>query len=690
LARLESQSPGELFDLLFSGPMCGVIPRPHKNVLLIDALDEATQSDGTNPLADLLDNHLRQLPEWVGAVVTSRPDPSTLDRLGRYAPVEIQAGDERNLGDLREFSERFLAECPTTRGLGAIERHALVETLVRKSEGMVLYLQRIAEAISQGTLNLANIDSIGSGISGLESQYLRDFQHRFAEGFEEKFQPLLRLLLGAQGDLPEDFCAAVLGDKESVRRTRIRLGSYISCDSGRLRLFHKTLADWLAGQRSSVFFTDPDKGRQRIAEFLWNCFVERDRDSEDKKTSLRWEEQVSAWLPDLLPLLPQWRKAPDLRLFGEFLNSRKHYKASVAISGRAYRIRKREKGPSHKYTLRAGGTYGIALRESGDLEKAEPLLREILRNRRDQGGEKDPMTIQAMENLAKLLYLKKSYTECLELRQRVCDLLAAISGEDSEKTQSATYRLGIAEETSGKKELALATFTRLLHIREEKIGFSDIRTLRVANRIAVIQRDSGDLESAQKMAQRLVNEMAVCFSPTDPYLLTNRSLLGNIEEKLGNHESAETQYRLALEGRLANDPNAPSTILSFKRLASLLLEKGEIQESAELLERAWNSRGGIQSFDDQPGQSLLETLALVWNETGRRKDALDLMRRNSQFFKTGDDTILYNLACYECLDGNLDEAKRLISEHLSHHPDKKQQALADSDLEAICDFIEKL
>lgn len=688
--QLDSRSPGELFDLLFSGPMCSVIPRSHKHVLLIDALDEAAQANGTNPLADLLDSHLQQLPEWLGAVVTSRPDPSTRDRLGRYAPVEIQSGDERNLGDLREFAERFLAQNEMAEMMASSERQTLVETLVRKSEGMVLYLQRVAEAIAQGALNIADIDSIGSGISGLESQYLRDFQHRFASGFEEKFQPLLRLLLGAPGDLTEDFCSAVLGDKEAVRRTRIQLGSFITCESGRLRLYHKTLADWLAGERSSVFFTDPAKGRRHIAEFLWKCFADRDRDSEDKKIRLQWEDLLLAWLPDLMPLLPQWKKAADLRALGEFLNSRKHFKASVGISGRAYRMRKRENGATHKFTLRAGGAYGIALRESGELEKAEPLLREILRHRREQGGDENPLTIRAMENLAKLLYQKKAYSECIELRRSVCDCLEHASGEDSEKTQLAMYRLGLAEEVSGNKARALATFSRLQRIREINFGFTDMRTLRVANRIAVIQRDSGDLESSRMTARRMVDEMEKHYLPTDSYLLTNRSLLGSIEEKIGNLEAAEDQYRKAFTGRQANDPQAPPTILSLTRLGGLLLRKGEFHEGGALLEQAWGLRGGIKSLDDQDGLNLLGKLARAWNRTDRRREALNLMRQNLPFFETGVHPLLYNLACYECLEGQHPDAIQHITAFLSKNADWIPRALEDPDLEGIRGAILKL
>jgi hypothetical protein len=54
------------------------------------------------------------------------------------------------------------------------------------------------------------------------------------------------------------------------------------------------------------------------------------------------------------------------------------------------------------------------------------------------------------------------------------------------------------------------------------------------------------------------------------------------------------------------------------------------------------------------------------------------------------DAVAYNLACFECLEGNHEEAKRLISEHLQLHPEKKDQALADEDFATIRDWIANL
>ena len=83
-------------------------------------------------------------------------------------------------------------------------------------------------------------------------------------------------------------------------------------------------------------------------------------------------------------------------------------------------------------------------------------------------------------------------------------------------------------------------------------------------------------------------------------------------------------------------------------------------------------------------------LAGTLNATDRRPEAIALLRRFAVLSAESRDAVAYNLACYECLEGNHEEAKNLLSEHLALHPDLKAQALADEDFAAIRDWIEDL
>jgi hypothetical protein len=74
----------------------------------------------------------------------------------------------------------------------------------------------------------------------------------------------------------------------------------------------------------------------------------------------------------------------------------------------------------------------------------------------------------------------------------------------------------------------------------------------------------------------------------------------------------------------------------------------------------------------------------------RRSEAIKLLRSYASCSADIEDVLAYNLACYECFEGNVDEAKRLIAAHINKHPEKKEQALADEDFASIRDFIAAL
>jgi hypothetical protein len=65
-----------------------------------------------------------------------------------------------------------------------------------------------------------------------------------------------------------------------------------------------------------------------------------------------------------------------------------------------------------------------------------------------------------------------------------------------------------------------------------------------------------------------------------------------------------------------------------------------------------------------------------------------LLRKASAESPVAHAGVRYNLACYECLIGNHEEARHLIAEEIAANPKKKEQALTDDDLKAIRDFIQ--
>jgi hypothetical protein len=187
---------------------------------------------------------------------------------------------------------------------------------------MMLYLRLVAEGLSEGTLQSAGLETLESGLPGLHSRYHAAFEARFRADFRETVQPLLRLVMAAPGPLPLELAREVLAwDRETAVRARAQLGSYLVEDDGGLSLFHKTLGEWLASEGAGIYFTDPEPATKSLAQFLWDCFDEREKDSKKPTQPIRWEGFVEEWLGDLIEFTDRGKdKKDEIVAIKEFTN----------------------------------------------------------------------------------------------------------------------------------------------------------------------------------------------------------------------------------------------------------------------------------------------------------------------------------------------------------------------------------
>jgi tetratricopeptide (TPR) repeat protein len=138
---------------------------------------------------------------------------------------------------------------------------------------------------------------------------------------------------------------------------------------------------------------------------------------------------------------------------------------------------------------------------------------------------------------------------------------------------------------------------------------------------------------------------------------------------------------LAEIGQLSSDrQREPITLVVFWRLYSHLGEwekcvsvAGDLVESAPDNEFGWVHR------------------SYALHELRRTEEAAALLRPALEKFPN-EELIPYNLACYACQRGDLDEARRLLQLALQRgKPDEiKARALADPDLVPLRDYISQL
>ena len=601
--ELAKKSLHDAFSFLISEPMAGLIWREHKLVILVDALDEGLEADGTNPLAALIGGRFLDLPEWLGFVVTSRPDSSVVGYLQGFKPFAIEAEDPRNTADLLAYSQSQIR--PLLGNMDTAERDRLCALLAEKSAGMMLYLRLVAEGLRESTLEVGALEALAAGLPGLHSRYHAAFEARFRKDFQAMVQPLLRLVMAAPGPLPLELAREVQGwDRETAARARALVGSYLVEDRGGLSIFHKTLGEWLGSDGAGPYFTDAKPAARRLGEFLWECFDEREMDQNDLTKPLHWEPLVSDWLPVLTDSAARTEDWDSINQLALWLAEKIKWITAEALHRRALAGKEKALGTEHPDTLRSVNNLGVLLSHKGDYEGAEALCRRALAGKEKAFGTEHPDTLGSVNNLGAVLHLKGDY------------------------------------------EGAEALYRRALADKEKALGTQHPTTLGSVNNLGMLLSERGD------------------------------------------SEGAEALYRRATQGReKALGTEHPDTLMSVDHLGSVLSDKGDYEGAEALLRRALECREQAIGAEHPDTLSSVNNLGISLHHLGRRNEAIKLLRRFAALSDAAQDAMAYNLACYECLEGNTDEAKHLIAAHLQKHPEKRDQALGDGDFAAIREWI---
>ena len=269
LQRLDSYSAAELFDLLIvQAAHFGLRGGRERYIVVIDALDEAGSE-----LARFLAQKVFSLPDWLGFVVTSRPDePSVRAHLAALKPTYLEATDDRNVGDLKDAAQNWLKDL----GLTDSEAELALGKLLAASAGNFLYLTLLRRFYESASLPLSVSDwnKLPPSLASLYATYLARACPD-AEQYRADLAPMLGLLVAARAPLRQAFIRDALEVDEEVfhRKVLHPLGSLLRRRGGCVELFHKTLTDWLTNAESSdVYFVSRSMGQRALGMAVFKVF----------------------------------------------------------------------------------------------------------------------------------------------------------------------------------------------------------------------------------------------------------------------------------------------------------------------------------------------------------------------------------------------------------------------------------
>jgi WD40 repeat protein len=300
--------PGDLFHLLIREPLRSASidgGRIHEGRLLIaiDALDEALDPDGQSELLDLLARTIDTLPDWIGLVITSRPESAVINRFKHIQRFNLESFDGNARLDVERCATDWVEQLIRDGTLDPARRAMTLARILSLSEGNFHYLQTLRLSL-QGSISLLDeLESAGLQ-PGFGSLYRQWFARRFTSlsVYESETLPLLNCVLAASEAPPLDLIEQIEPARRKMNSALNRLGSFLIQDRGRLHLVHKSLCEWLLDQDRTghEWAVDLGAGHHLIAATLaaqWRI----DREQGDRDFFGDWGDAARRYALAYLP-----------------------------------------------------------------------------------------------------------------------------------------------------------------------------------------------------------------------------------------------------------------------------------------------------------------------------------------------------------------------------------------------------
>lgn len=348
-------------------------------------------------------------------------------------------------------------------------------------------------------------------------------------------------------------------------------------------------------------------------------------------------------------------------------------------------------GSDHSDTLDGFGNLAISLLSQGKNEEAYKLYQRVLDGRLKMYGENHDRTITGLIGLGNASRALQRNEEARALMKRALAASGRVFGEQSEQAVGATLNLANLLRDMGKFSESELLYIKATRGFEDVLGTNHPLTLSCISNHAISLNRSGQLKKAERMFKSVLVKRTKVLGKEHPSVYASMNNLGALLDSNGDLIGAKKLYREALKGRTkVLGITHPDTLQSLNNLGNLMEKMGDPAAMEKVFADYLRKIDKILPMDAAVSLQLVNYLAILKNRHGKRKRALALLRKRSETSAKVLDALRYNIACYECLTGNTEEAKRLIAEHLKLHPEMKEQALQDSDFESIREFLVKI
>jgi eukaryotic-like serine/threonine-protein kinase len=252
---------------------------------------------------------------------------------------------------------------------------------------------------------------------------------------------------------------------------------------------------------------------------------------------------------------------------------------------RAYEVRRRVLGETHRDTLASLSSLGAVYRELAKYDQAESMLTKALELRRRALGEEDPDTIASISDLSTLFIDRGRLAQAESLAERGLDLRRKILGPEDRGTLASMDELARLYGQEGKFAKAEELLSKSLEIRHRVLGPEHPETLANMTLLASVYQVDDKQSQAEQLYVQVLGIQRKILGPDHPNTVDTAGDLATVYHDQGKYALAEPLYREVLaDFRRRYGLEHPRTVSMMINLAELSWDQGqfapaEVQET---------------------------------------------------------------------------------------------------------------
>ncbi len=312
-------------------------------------------------------------------------------------------------------------------------------------------------------------------------------------------------------------------------------------------------------------------------------------------------------------------------------------------------------------------TIGGLYQRIGVYDRAQPLLEEALKLRRQVLGAEHSDVAASLNHLGEVASLKGDYAGSESLFRQALAMRRKLLGEQHQDVAESLNNLGHLLVDRGKFNEAELMLREALALRRKLLGEEHAEVAISLNNLGRLMSDTGKFHEAELLYRQALARHRKLYGADHPSVVGDLNNLAAMLQEQGDFKGAETLFReaLAMRRKLLGEEH-PEVAVSLANLASVLQDLKKYDEAEQLYRQALALRRKLFGEENPRLATTMNNLATLLQDKGNYEEAGDLFRQalSMRRKQLGDEhhevgTSLHNLAALLYHRGEYEEAEKM-------------------------------